>query len=143
MLTVRSETVVRDIPGRPWEARIQAGRGCPEFLAGLGGPGGHRAAPKARRRERRDAPYVTHSMFWRTGAQNATENFHILNIRKKSKCCSRIGARNTLRTAMFRERGRLGPHHVADGAMDFLEVSENDMWQQQCENIENSLEICE
>ena len=47
MLTVRSEKVVRDIPWRLWAARIQAGRGCPEFLAGLGGPGGQRAAPEA------------------------------------------------------------------------------------------------
>ena len=50
MLTVRSGKVVRDIPWRPWAARIQAGRGCPEFLAGLGGPGGQRAAPKAGRK---------------------------------------------------------------------------------------------
>ena len=50
VLTVRSEKVVRDIPWRPWLARIQAGRGCPEFLAGLGGPGGQRAAPKAGRK---------------------------------------------------------------------------------------------
>ena len=42
LLTVRSEEVVRDIPWRPWAARIQAGRGCREFLAGLGGPGGQR-----------------------------------------------------------------------------------------------------
>ena len=50
VLTVRSENAVRDIPWRPWAARIQAGRGCPEFLAGLGGPGGQRAAPKAGRK---------------------------------------------------------------------------------------------
>ena len=50
MLTVRSENVVRDVPWRPWAARIQAGRGCPEFLAGLRGPGGQRAAPKAGRK---------------------------------------------------------------------------------------------
>ena len=50
MLAVRSGKVVRDIPWRPWAARIQAGRGCPEFLAGLGGPGGQRAAPKAGRK---------------------------------------------------------------------------------------------
>ena len=50
MLTVRSEEVVRDIPSRPWPARILAERGCPEFLAGLGGPGGQRAAPKAGRK---------------------------------------------------------------------------------------------
>ena len=29
MLAVRSGKVVRDIPWRPWAARIQAGRGCP------------------------------------------------------------------------------------------------------------------
>ena len=50
MLAVRSGKVVRDIPWRPWAARIQAGRGCPEFLAGLGSPGGQRAAPKAGRK---------------------------------------------------------------------------------------------
>ena len=50
VLTVRSEKVVRDIPWRPWPARIQAGRGCPEFFAGLGGPGGQRRAPKAGRK---------------------------------------------------------------------------------------------
>ena len=50
MLAVRSGKVVRDIPWRPWAARIQAGRGCPEFLAGLGCPGGQRAAPKAGRK---------------------------------------------------------------------------------------------
>ena len=74
MLTVRSEKVVRDSPCRPWAARIQAGRGCPEFLAGLGGPGGQRAAHRQDGRERRDAPYVTHSVSWRTGAQNVREN---------------------------------------------------------------------
>ena len=50
MLTVRFEKVVRDIPWRPRAARIQAGRGCLEFLAGLGSPGGQRAAPKAGRK---------------------------------------------------------------------------------------------
>ena len=50
VLTVRSDKVVRDIPWRPWPARIQAERDCPEFLAGLGGPGGQRAAPKAGRK---------------------------------------------------------------------------------------------
>ena len=50
MLAVRSGKVVRDIPWRPWAARIQAGRGCSEFLAGFGGPGGQRAAPKAGRK---------------------------------------------------------------------------------------------
>ena len=43
---------------------------------------------------------------------------------------------------MFRERGRIGAHHVANDAFDFLEVSENNMQQDQYENIENSLEIC-
>ena len=38
---------------------------------------------------------------------------------------------------MFRERERLGAHHVANDAFDFLEVSENNMQQEQCENIEN------
>ena len=51
-------------------------------------------------------------------------------------------ARNTLRTAMFRERERLGAHHVVNDALDFLEMGENDMQQQQCENIANSSEIC-
>ena len=43
---------------------------------------------------------------------------------------------------MFRERERLEAHHVAIDALNFLEVSENDMQQQQYENIGNSLEIC-
>ena len=43
---------------------------------------------------------------------------------------------------MFRERERLRAHHVANDAFDFLEVSENNMQQDQYENIENSLEIC-
>ena len=43
---------------------------------------------------------------------------------------------------MFRERERLGAHHVANDAFNFLEVSENEMQQEQYENIENSLEIC-
>ena len=43
---------------------------------------------------------------------------------------------------MFRERERLGTHHVANEAFNFLEVSEHDMQQEQYENIENSLEIC-
>ena len=42
---------------------------------------------------------------------------------------------------MFRERERLGAHHVANDAFDFLEVSENNMKQEQYENIEKSLEI--
>ena len=50
MLAVRSGKVVRDVPWRPWAARIQAGRGCSEFLAGLGVPGGLTAAPKAGRK---------------------------------------------------------------------------------------------
>ena len=51
------------------------------------------------------------------------------------KCWSRIGARNTLRTAMFRERERLGAHHVASGALNFFEAIENDIQQEQYENI--------
>ena len=43
---------------------------------------------------------------------------------------------------MFRERERLGAHHVANDTFNVLEVSENDMQQEQYENIENSLEIC-
>ena len=43
---------------------------------------------------------------------------------------------------MFRERERLGAHHVTNFAFDYLEVSENNMQQDQYENIENSLEIC-
>ena len=58
------------------------------------------------------------------------------------KFWSRIGARNTLRTAMFRERERLGAHHVVTGVLNFCEASENDIQQEQFENIENSLEIC-
>ena len=43
---------------------------------------------------------------------------------------------------MFRERERLGTHHVANDAFNFLEVSENDMQQEQYESIEICLEIC-
>ena len=43
---------------------------------------------------------------------------------------------------MFREHERLGAHHVANHAFNFLEVSENDVQQEQYENIENSMEIC-
>ena len=43
---------------------------------------------------------------------------------------------------MFRERDRLGAHHVATGVLNFCEASENDIQQEQFENIENSLEIC-
>ena len=58
------------------------------------------------------------------------------------KFWSRIVARNTLRTAMFRERGRVGAHHVATGVLNFFEAIENDIQQEQYENIEISLEIC-
>ena len=58
------------------------------------------------------------------------------------KCWSRIGARNTLRTAAFRERERLGAHHAATDVLNFFEAIENDIRQEQYENIENSLEIC-
>ena len=54
------------------------------------------------------------------------------------KCWSRIGARNTLRTAMFRERERLGAHHVVTGVENFCQASENDIQQQQHENIGNA-----
>ena len=43
---------------------------------------------------------------------------------------------------MFREGERLGAHHVANDTFNFLEVSENDMQQEQYENIENSFKIC-
>ena len=43
---------------------------------------------------------------------------------------------------MFRECVRLGAHHGANDAFNFLEVSEDDMQQEQYENIENSLETC-
>ena len=43
---------------------------------------------------------------------------------------------------MFRERDRLGSDHVANDTFNCLQVSENDMQQEQYENIENSLEIC-
>ena len=43
---------------------------------------------------------------------------------------------------MFRECERLGAHHVANDAFNFLDVSEDDMQQEQYENIENSLETC-
>ena len=58
------------------------------------------------------------------------------------KFWSRIGERNTLRTAMFRERERLGADHVATGVLNFFEAIENDIQQEQYENIEISLEIC-
>ena len=53
------------------------------------------------------------------------------------KFWSRIGARNTLRTAMFRERERLGAHHVVTGVLNFCEAIENDIQQEQFENIQN------
>ena len=43
---------------------------------------------------------------------------------------------------MFRERERLGAHHVVTGVLNFCEAIENDIQQEQSENIENSLEIC-
>ena len=46
MLAVRSGKVVRDNPWLPWAAGIQAGRGCPGFLARLGDSSGQRPAPK-------------------------------------------------------------------------------------------------
>ena len=85
MLTVRFGKVVRDIPWRLLAARIQAGRGCPEFLAGLGGPGGQRAPHRQDGRERRDAPYVTHSVFWRAGAQNVRENVTYFEHQEKEQ----------------------------------------------------------
>ena len=58
------------------------------------------------------------------------------------KFWSRIGARNTLRTAMFRERERLGAHHVVTGVLHFCEAIENDIQQEQFENIETIFGIC-
>ena len=52
------------------------------------------------------------------------------------KFWSQIRARNTLRTAMFRERGRVGSHHVATGVLNFFEAIENDIQQEQYENID-------
>ena len=43
---------------------------------------------------------------------------------------------------MFRERDRLGAHHVANDTFNFLEASENDMQRDQYENVENASEIC-
>ena len=43
---------------------------------------------------------------------------------------------------MFRERERLGAHHVATDVLNFFEAIENDIQQEQYENIGNSLEIC-
>ena len=43
---------------------------------------------------------------------------------------------------MFREHDRLGAHHVANYTFNFVEVSEQNMQQEQYENIENALEIC-
>ena len=53
------------------------------------------------------------------------------------KFWSRLGARNTLRTPMFRERERLGAHHAATGVLNFLEAIENYIQQEESENIEN------
>ena len=36
-------------------------------------------------RERRDAPYVTHSVFWRTGAQNVRENVAYFEHQQKEQ----------------------------------------------------------
>ena len=55
---------------------------------------------------------------------------------------SRIGARNTLRTPMFRERERLGAHHAATCVLNFFEAIENDIQQNEYENIKTSFEIC-
>ena len=81
MLAVRSGKVVRDIPWRPWAARIQAGRACSEFLAGLGGPGGQRAAPKAGRKgsTRRAICYAQCVL----GAQNVRENITYFERQQK------------------------------------------------------------
>ena len=70
------------------------------------------------------------------------ENVTYLNISKMMEFWSRIGARNTLRTPMFRERERLGLHHVATDVLNFFEAIENDIQQEQYENIGNSLELC-
>ena len=43
---------------------------------------------------------------------------------------------------MFRERERLGAHHVATGVLNFFEAIENDIQQEQYENIEIAREIC-
>ena len=43
---------------------------------------------------------------------------------------------------MFREHERLGAHHVANDAFNFLEVSEHDMQRDHYENMWNSLGIC-
>ena len=43
---------------------------------------------------------------------------------------------------MFRERERLGAHHVVTGVLNFCEAIENDIQQGQFENIENLLEMC-
>ena len=43
---------------------------------------------------------------------------------------------------MFRERERIGAHHVAIDVLNFFEAIENDMQQEQYENIEFPLEIC-
>ena len=43
---------------------------------------------------------------------------------------------------MFRERGRVGAHHVATGVLNFFEAIENDIQQEQYENIGNTLDIC-
>ena len=43
---------------------------------------------------------------------------------------------------MFRERERLGAHHVVTGVLNFCEAIENDIQQEQYENNENSMDMC-
>ena len=49
MLAVRSYRVARGTSGRPWRRDSRWGAGAPEFLAGVGGPGGQSAAQEAGR----------------------------------------------------------------------------------------------
>ena len=69
-------------------------------------------------------------------------NLTYFEHQQKEQMLLPTGARNTLRTAMLRERERLGSHHVANDAFNFLEVSENDMQQEQYEKNDFFLGMC-
>ena len=77
--------------------------GARVFLAGLGGPGGQTAAPKAGRKgATRRAIHYAQCVLEDRGAKCEGKRNIFWTSAKKSKCCSQIKARNTLRTAMFR-----------------------------------------
>ena len=74
MLAVRSGKVVRAIPWRPWAAKSRRGGIARNSWPGLAAQVARGPPQRQDGRERRGAPYVTHSVFWRTGAQNVREN---------------------------------------------------------------------